>query len=58
MKPAGTDQQQLLAWAAAIIARECEAGTFGKIEIHMEGGRIVRARSERSEKPPTPSVKR
>lgn len=51
VRPAKKTDEELLVWAASIIRREQERGTFGQIVIQMEAGRIVRARTETSERP-------
>lgn len=52
MKPAQRSDTELLAWAASIIQREQQRGTFGVLQIHMQGGRIVRVKTEQTEEPP------
>jgi len=43
--------KQLIEWAANIIRREIEAGTYGTITVHMNNGTITRTTVERSEVP-------
>lgn len=43
--------RKLVDWATAIIAREIDAGTYGTITIHLNGGTITRTTVERSEVP-------
>jgi len=43
--------KRLIDWVAAIIAREVDAGTYGTITIHLNGGTITRTTVERSEVP-------
>jgi hypothetical protein len=40
-----------LDWALQIIARECDAGTYGTVTIHLQEGRIVRVQTEKNEVP-------
>jgi hypothetical protein len=46
------NNQQLLEWAANVIRGQQEAGSFSVISIHIEAGKITRAKIEISEKPP------
>lgn len=46
-----TTDGQRLAWVQRILERECNAGTYGKVVIHLEGGTIVRVNTEKSEVP-------
>ena len=46
-----TDKRKLLAWAAAIIDREQQAGAYGQVAVILEGGKIVRVETRRTEKP-------
>ena len=43
---------ELLAWAGAIVAREQQSRMFGIVSVHMEAGRITRVTIESSELPP------
>jgi hypothetical protein len=49
-------RKELIEWVASILERECDAGTYGTITIHLESGRIVRAKTERSEMPETKKI--
>lgn len=44
-------REELVKWVTAILERECDAGTYGTITIQLDAGRIVRAKTERSEMP-------
>ena len=46
-----TDKRKLLAWAAAIIDREQQAGAYGQVSVILEAGKIVRVETRRTEKP-------
>ena len=46
------DSAQLLKWAASLIATEQRNRSYAQITVHIEAGRITRAKVERSEKPP------
>lgn len=46
-----TKDQELLAWAAAEIAKEQENKTYGSITIHLEAGTITRSEVKRLAKP-------
>lgn len=48
----GRTSAELLAWAAAIVAREQDRGTYGSVVVQMEAGRVVRVRVESVEMPP------
>lgn len=52
MRPADkkTDDE-LLAWAAGLLRRAQERQLFGQVTFHLEAGRVVRARTETSERP-------
>lgn len=53
MKPAkGRPDSDLLAWAAAIIARAQNDKIHGEIRVQFKDGRIVSVREERSHLPP------
>lgn len=54
MKPDLKDERLLLAWAIGLIEREQKSNAYGRVEIHLEDGKITRAKVERSEKPPAP----
>ena len=45
------DDTQLLAWVGAIVQREQQNGTYGKVVVHMEKGKIVRVTTEKIELP-------
>lgn len=47
-----TTEQQLLAWAAAIIERERDRSTSGAVRVEMQNGVIQRVRVEAVEKAP------
>lgn len=51
MKPAAQTDEALVAWVKSIIERECQRKTFGVVAIHLENGRITRAKIETIEKP-------
>lgn len=46
-------ERDLLAWAAAILARERDRATSGAIRVEMQNGVIQRVRVEAVEKAPT-----
>lgn len=52
VKPAPRPDDQLLAWAGNIIRREQEGGMYGQVIITLEAGKITRAQTVKSEKPP------
>lgn len=45
-------RQDVLTWAMSIVEQEMRNGAYGQITIILEAGQIVRAKVERSEKPP------
>lgn len=47
--PLPSDDQKRLEHALAILLREQEAGAYGTVEIHLQAGRIVRAKTCRTE---------
>ena len=52
MKPHPRSQEELLRWAAGVIAAaQCDK-MHGKVIIHLESGVITRAVTEKVEKPP------
>lgn len=51
VKPAPRSDDELLAWAGGILRREQERGTYGKVAIVMENGKITRVTIESSEVP-------
>lgn len=52
MKPSARPSQELLAWAAAIIARAQNDEIHGEIRIQMKEGVIVSVKVETSHIPP------
>lgn len=50
--PEKHSNKELLAWLASIVQREQQKGTFGVISVHMQGGKIVRVKTEQTEEPP------
>lgn len=42
---------ELLYWAAGLIKREQDAGTYGTVIVVLEGGKVVRVKTERQETP-------
>lgn len=50
-KPAPRSAEELLVWAASIVRREQESGTYGTVVIHLEEGRITRAQVQKNELP-------
>jgi hypothetical protein len=46
-----------LAWAASILSREQESQMHGCVIVFFEGGKIVRTKVEKTEKPPVDAVK-
>lgn len=53
MKPSEKkSDDELLAWAAAILAQRQREGMYGVVSMHLEAGRIVRVRTEINELPP------
>jgi hypothetical protein len=53
MKPAPRSDAQLLAWAAALITKQQTEKAYGSLTLHFESGRIIRAKTERTEMPDT-----
>lgn len=51
MKPAPRSDVELLAWAASMIEREQTEKKYSIVSVHLEAGKITRARVERSERP-------
>jgi hypothetical protein len=47
-----TDNKQLLAWAASIIAAAQAGEAYGKITVHVEKGVITRVETQESLRPP------
>lgn len=52
MRPSPRDNQELLAWVAAILERERERETTGSVRVEVHEGNIQRVRIEAVEKPP------
>lgn len=52
VKPAPRSADELLAWAANIIRREQETGTYGSVIVHLESGTITRVQTQKNELPP------
>ena len=50
-KPSPRSPEELLAWAANIIRREQENGTYGTITIHLEDGKMTRVSTQKNELP-------
>ena len=44
-------------WAASVLLREIEAGTYGSVSFTFQNGLIVAAKVEKSEKPPSAEKK-
>lgn len=51
MNAASLSDEELVAWAKTIIERAQNVKLFGIVQIHFEGGRITRAKTETIEKP-------
>lgn len=49
----GSSPEELREWVGTILQREQEAGIFGTITVSIEGGRITRIETKRSERPPS-----
>ncbi len=54
VRPARRSNEEMLVWAAGIVRREQESGTFGTVVIFLEKGVIVRAKVEKIELPIDP----
>lgn len=52
MKPSKRNDEELLAWARSMVERAQKEKVFGTVTIHLEDGVIVRAKTERNDKPP------
>lgn len=50
-KPAPRSPEELLVWAASIVRREQESGTYGSVVIHLESGTITRVQTQKNELP-------
>lgn len=44
-------QKELLAWAASKIEEAQREGVFGTVTIFLEGGKVVRSKTEKQDKP-------
>lgn len=50
-KPAPRSAEELLVWAASIVRREQDNGTYGTVVIHLEKGTITRVQTQKNELP-------
>lgn len=55
-KPTEPSDQDLLAWAASIIAQAQGDRAYSQVTIHLEAGRVTRVQRTDSYKPPAPGM--